>query len=475
MLDQLRSAYVAAPPALRRRLAPLVACVPVQWRYGASFWQTRSEILQAQHDASWLEQQRLKRLRQTVAAAARAPYYQSQFHHTFGGMPDIDHFTFDDLQRLPIVTKAVLRADPEALLAVAKDTADVASTSGSGGRPVTFWLDKNRGAKEFAYLTHFWSRIGFTAGKSRRAVLRGVAINGQGGKSWQWDAALQELHLSPFDFTPQNMQLYCELIEEYQIDFIHGYPSAISVLAQYMVHSGWQAPTCLKGLLPASEAIYPQQEALFDKAFGGLPIARYYGMSEKVLIAGQVGASPGDYAFEPLYGFAELVTEEGALCAVGEKGRIIGTGFVSRAMPLLRYDTEDMATLRERASRDNRWRLGVSDIAGRWNAEYLVGSGGQLVPMSAVNAHSEAYGKLHCFQLYQDTIGHVQLRVVPQHGVQLSELQPFIDELHARIGPALHFTLQQVESIAFKTDNGKRPFIDQRLDLCTYFAKVARS
>ena len=473
MLDKLRSAYAAMPPSLRRRVAPLAALVPVRYRYGQTFWQTQQRMARAQQDADWLERERLHQLRLSVQAAAKTPYYQKQLKAVFGGMPDIDGFTFEDLQRLPILSKEVLRDDPESLLSVPKSQADVGSTSGSSGRPVKFWLDKDRGAKEFAYITHFWSRIGFEVGKSRRAVLRGVAIDGgTDGKPYQWDPALLELRLSPFQFTPENMQRYCELMEEYQIEFIHGYPSAINVFANYVAHSGWQPPACFKGILPASEATMPQHIALFERAFAQSKIMKYYGMSEKVLIAAQLDGRPDDYAFEPLYGYGEIVNDAGAPCKIGETGRIIGTGFISRAMPLLRYDTEDFATLREPASRDNAWRLGVCNIIGRWDQAYLVGAGGELVPMSAVNAHTEAYAKIHFFQLLQEREGEVSVLAVPQRGVSTADLQPFIDELHSRIGGAVHFELKLVEEIAFKTENGKRPFIDQRLDLAPYLAKL---
>lgn len=472
MLDKLRSAYAAAPPSLRRRIAPLIAAVPVKYRYGRTFWNTQHDIARAQADSAWLAQERLRRLRMAVAMAAKTPYYQKQFQSVFGGIPDIDHFTFEQLARIPVLSKEVLRSDPESLLAVPKSHADIASTSGSSGRPVKFWLDKDRGAKEFAYITHFWSRIGFEVGKSRRAVLRGVAIDRADKQPYQWDPALLELRLSPFQFTPENMHRYCELFEEYQIDFLHGYPSAINVFAHYVAHSGWQPPACFKGILPASEAMLPQHHALFARAFPQARITKYYGMSEKVLIAGQIADAENDYAFEPLYGFGEIINDAGEPCALGERGRIIGTGFISHAMPLLRYDTEDSAILKQLADEANGYRLSVSGLTGRWDQQYLVGREGELIPMSAVNAHTEAYAKIHFFQLHQRREGEVSVLVVPQRGVYAEDLKPFIDELHARIGSAVHFELKLVEAIAFKTENGKRPFIHQELDLLPYMATV---
>lgn len=472
-LDTLRGWYAASPPSVRQSLGKIIALLPADLKYGDTFKTTRQNIIRAQEDSRFVEAKRLELLRELISHAANAPYYQKQFQTIFGGTPDIDSFTFEDLAKLPILTKEELRKDPESFLAKPLDTVDVASTSGSSGRPLTFYLDKNRGAKEFAYITNFWSRIGFDYRNSTRAVLRGVHFDKVDEKPWAYDAALKELRLSPFHLAPENMAKFIELMHEYQVDYIHGYPSSIIVLADYIIREQCELPKSLKGILPVSEATLPHQLARFKTAFPQGRITKYYGMSEKVLIAGQVEDDAETYDFEPLYGHAELVDGIGnVISEKGLSGRIIGTGFISMAMPLLRYDTEDIADFEHHATAENHYRFRVTHIRGRWGEEYALGHNGELTSMSAINIHSTEYGKVHIFQLYQDTPGEVAIKVVPKQGISAADLQPFCDEIQAKVGDSIRFQLELVEEIPFNTANGKRKFIDQKIDLKPYIERA---
>jgi phenylacetate-CoA ligase len=472
LLDNLRGWYAASPPAIRESLGKVIAFLPAYLKYGKTMRQTYDNALRAQHDFAFVEAERLKLLRRLIQHAVKAPYYQELFRKTYGGLPEIDSFTFEELERLPLLTKEALRADPEAFLTKPKSEVDTASTSGSSGRPLTFFLDKNRGAKEFAYIASFWSRIGFEYGKSKRAVLRGVAFDNVSEKPWQYDAALKELRLSPFHFTPENMAMFLELMEEHQVEFIHGYPSSIIVFADYIIREKAKVPSSLKGILPVSEATLPHQLDRFAKAFPQCKITKYYGMSEKVVIAGQVGDDSETYEMEPLYGHAELVNEAGEIITqAGETGRVIGTGFISMAMPLLRYDTEDIADFVHAADGDNGYRLRLKHIRGRWGEEYALGKNGELTSMSAINIHSTEYGKVHIFQLYQDEPGKVAVKVVPKPWITAEDLTPFVAEIQSKVGDTIQFTLEVVEDIPFNTSNGKRKFIDQKIDLAPYFER----
>lgn len=54
------------------------------------------------------------------------------------------------------------------------------------------------------------------------------------GKNWQWDAFKRELSCNIFDMTEENLALYCNIIEKYKPEFIHGYMSSIMVLCKHI-------------------------------------------------------------------------------------------------------------------------------------------------------------------------------------------------------------------------------------------------
>ncbi len=151
-------------------------------------------------------------------------------------------------------------------------------------------------------------------------------------------------------------------------------------------------------------------------------------------------------------------------------GRVVGTGFLSTGMPFVRYETGDTAELVAPPCEANVWRLQVRNIAPRRQPEFLVGiEGNRIVTPTIVPVHPAKFFGVSEYQFYQDTPGHCLIKVVPSEGCGASEVRPFLDEMQARVGSGISFELALVAELA-GTARGKRPFIDQRLDLALFGA-----
>ncbi len=461
--DVLRGAYVRSPARLRRLAGPILARLPVRWRYGGTYVALRKAIARSETDADFVARYHAEKLRRIVAlCVAGSAHYQRVFVSALGGAPDPERFRVEDLKRLPILTKDDVRERPEDFLAVPREQMDLVTTGGTSGVPAAFYLDRNRSPKEWAFVNHIWSKIGFEP-SDLRAVLRGVMIECVDEKPWEFDAALNELRLSPFHMAPATVDEYLRLIKSYKASFIHGYPSAIEILASRAKETAWQVPKGLRGVFPISETLFPHQRELFREAFGGAAVLPFYGLSEKSAIAGEVVDEPDTYEFEPLYGIAELVDDTGsAVVEPGHAGRVVGTGFISTGMPLLRYDTGDCGVLVAPACRKNAYRLRVRNIRSRWDQKLLVGKDGAKISIAAINIHSPAYSRVVAFQFRQDRPGAADVMVIPKEGVKIEEVAPFVHEIQQKLGASLILNLRLVEQLE-TTARGKRPLIVQHL------------
>ena len=297
-----------------------------------------------------------------------------------------------------------------------RETLDVVTTSGSSGQPLTLYLDRDRSVVEWAFLNHIWSRIGYRPGDVR-ATIRYTFAPHADERQWEYDPGLRELRMSPFHLTPNVMADCLSQIRRHRVQFLHGYPSTLLTLALHAIRSRWQPPESLRGILPISEVMYESQRRLAASAFGPLPVQPVYGLSEKVAIAGECG-EPFTYEFEPLYGITELLDDAGQPVRPGERGRVVGTGFICPSMPLVRYDTGDRAVLVEAATRENGWRLKAKNPSSRWVAEFLVGRTGALIGLTNVMWPYHAYDLMRAYQYYQDTPGIAVMHVVPLQGLQ---------------------------------------------------------
>lgn len=461
LVDAARGYYSHAPWWVRRLVGRSLAIVPLRARLGQSYFDTLGLVERGSRDPDFVREYRRDALREIISSCSASAHYSRVFAATPGGV-DAATFGEEDLARLPILQKSDVRGHLEDFVTTDVRNLDMITTGGTSGIPTEFYLDNDRGPREWAFITHIWSKGGYRPG-DRRAVLRGVWIRDAATRPWEFDPALNELRLSPFHMTPETLDLYLSLITRFSVRFIHGYPSAISILASRAIATGWDPPESLTGVLPISESMFDHQRCLCREAFPGVSILPFYGLSEKVAIAGESRTEEGVCEFEPLYGITELVDDDGvSIQTPGVRGRIVSTGLISRGMPLIRYDTDDMGTLVSPATHSNGYRLAVKGIVSRWNQSYLVGKHRELISMAAINIHSTASVSVQEVQFHQDVAGEVTIFIVARSDYRDEDIEDYVSEIQKKVGAAVVFRAEVVDEIA-TTSRGKRRLVDQRL------------
>jgi len=469
LLDVARGAYVRSPDFVRRSLAPLISLVPTRLKFGRTYGEWRKRIERARADLNWASTEHLANLRATLQRAHElSPYYRELLDRSLGAGFDLATFERADLQRLPILRKEEMRAAGEGTLTIPRGEADTGDTSGSNGeRPFTFFLDRDRSAREMAFVYDNWARVGFTEG-TPKIVLRGFGLGRDGKRTTEWEPALRELRLSVFPMTHKDVGRYLDLIDRHDVHYLYGYPSAIELMCRHMARIGRTPKMTLKGILPISEPLYAHQRKLFADVFGPVPIANFYGLSEKVLFAREMDAE-GTYEFDPLYGVAELVDETGApVTEPGREGRLVGTSLTARAQPFLRYDTEDRATLVSLPCETNGQRLRVKRIIPRRKPDFLISATGNRVVTIDFTPDDPRYFKgIEEYQFFQQSPGFCTIRYIPTTDGTEEDALRVANGLTSRTHGQITFDLQKVERLAGGRA-GKRAFIDQRLDISKY-------
>src|SRR5262249_23188269 len=171
------------------------------------------------------------------------------------------------------------------------------------------------------------------------------------------------------------------------------------------------------------------------------------------------------FEFDPLYGYTELLDDDGVPVAkVGARGRIISTGLIFDGMPFVRYDTGDTGELVEPPSKGNGYRLVVRGITPKHGTEYFIGRSGALIAIKGIisNLQGTAYG-IREYQFYQDKPGEAVVRIVPASS-GAADFTRFRELLDRKAAGELKTTVEVVEAIPV-TQRGKRKLIDQRLNV----------
>ena len=120
----------------------------------------------------------------------------------------------------------------------------------------------------------------------------------------------------------------------------------------------------LKGLLSISDQMTSDMLARIERSFS-VPARQNYGLNEIGLVAARCEA--GRYHVHTENCHVEIIADNGRACAPGEVGRLVVTGLKNWAMPLFRYDTDDLARASDGPCPCGRTLPTFLDIVGRYS------------------------------------------------------------------------------------------------------------
>lgn len=360
---------------------------------------------------------------------------------------------FDALTEIPLLSKQELLENlPEYL---PRDFDNIphyeSSTGGTSGNQLQFYLDNNSSSIEMAFMHRLWSRVGYAAWH-RKATFRGVEFpNANKGIYWQFNPVYNEMQFSPFHMSDDNLANYVEQLESFKPGFLHGYPSAIDLLASYVLRHNI-ALSGIKAILLGSESVNSMQRQRIEKAFQS-KILSWYGHTERVILAGECNHSVAYHHF-PDYGFLEILSEDGRSVAFGEKGELVGTGFWNFSLPLIRYRTEDFARLLSPVCDCGRQFDRFDEVEGRWKQEFVIGKNGSRISPAALNMHGSFFDQVIRYQYFQDRPGILEIRLMVTSNFSKEDENLVCVAYKRKVGDELEIHTIIVDEIPL-TDRGK--------------------
>jgi phenylacetate-CoA ligase len=201
------------------------------------------------------------------------------------------------------------------------------NTSGTTGMAIQFYHTDDDQVREWAAICHQWKRAGYLPGVSRRAEFRGLTSFGLLVEKFPQQNMIR---CSILNLKKQHIIYYAEEIRKNKIDFYHGYPSAIYLLASEIIHNKIDFPQP-KAVLLASEIVYDWQVAQIQKAFPNTFIYSHYGCAERTVLAGWC-EHRREYHVLPQYGLVEIDEKN---------SEIIGTNLYNSVNGFVRYRMTD--------------------------------------------------------------------------------------------------------------------------------------
>ena len=401
----------------------------------ASQWWPRQRILD-------LQLKRLQALLQDVAV--HVPYYRELFARA--GFDPAAVRSVADLQALPFLTKAEIRAHSDALRA--DNAAGLArfNTGGSSGEPLIFFIGTERVTHDVAAkwrATRWWDvDIG-----DREIVVWGspIELGTQDRVRLVRDALMRTELLPAFEMSDAKVDGFIARIRERRPKMLFGYPSAISHIALRAEQRGVRLDDLgVKVVFCTSERLYDHQRETISRLFG-CPVANGYGGRDAGFIAHECPSGNMHITAEDIV--VEIIDEAGRGLPPGQAGEIVVTHLATRDYPFIRYRTGDIGTLGEDACPCGRGLPILKDIQGR-STDFVVAEDGTVLHGLSLIYILRDIPAVRAFKIVQETRSHTRALIVPEAGANTEGLDATVIEgFRRRLGAGVEVSVEFVESI----------------------------
>lgn len=370
----------------------------------------------------------------------RRAYDKSPFYYrlyTEAGIKKEDIKCLEDIKKLPVITKDMVKKYAQEMLTVPKWQVMVGHTSGTTGTPLTVYSSWPSIWWNQAYTYSARLRNGFKYGQPLVSLRGNLDRNTMHMKVH----VSNTLYLSSYCINKDTIKTYYDVIIKHKPVAIEGYPSSLYTLSLCMSEAGLKLD--IPVTFTSSETLLDYQRILIEKQLG-TEIYDNFGMTEQTIYLQEAFNHQGYYEL-PGYSINEYL-EEGEIC----------TSLTNEAFPLIRYRSNDIIELAELDAEHPQ--IMVKSVEGRKEDFLLCKDGGRIQRLDFIfkGVNHVRYG-----QLVQEKNGFLNVNIVPDFGFSKLDEKSIENNVIERIGKDnIDFKINQIrESDLVYTKRGKFKFL----------------
>jgi len=417
----------------------------------------------------WLSREAIERLQMDKLQALlqianeHSPWHAERILASGIDLAASRNLTFDDLRRLPTMSKADASANRDRIAwKGVPGGAFLYTTGGSSGQPLIFYFGKKRQAADTAsrMRARRWWKVEVG---DPEVFLWGapVELNKTDLIKKIRDRLFNQLLLNAFDMSESKMSDYLKIIQSFNPACIYGYASSLSLLASY-AKSQNRIPELprLKVVCTTGEPLFPEQRALIEEVFDK-PVSNEYGCRDGGLIALESPQRQMVVNSESL--IVEILDDNGASVAPSEIGEVVITNLCSDAQPFIRYRTGDMARKTDDLCITGHGLHVISEIMGR-STDFVIRPDGAIMHALAVIYVLRAIEGVYEFKIIQLSTNLMEVMVVPSSTWQEGAKDEIVKQLQNRMGRDVTIEVNIVDKIPLEA-SGKYRYVVSHVPL----------
>lgn len=426
------------PPPMGKFLAH----VPYSWRLGPVYGETRRDI--GKFDQLSFEERKIQ-ITERFKSILTYAYRNNEFYRNLCWQKEFDPYavrTFEDIQKVPIVTRADLRDVEINNRSQRQIGRMLINTGGTSGEPLSFYIDRHAFAREWAHMHSIWSVADYRT-TDLKLTFRGKNL---GRSPLRYNAVHNEYLVN--GYCPPKIQAESIKAIAQKVRFIHGYPSSIYEFVRFCAEENPKILELLRSnlkavLLGSEYPVFIYRDLIEEKL--RVQTISWYGHSEMAALAYE----SEKYVYVPFqtYGYCEAVPDG--------KGnyRLVGTSYYNRVSPFIRYDTGDLII-----PVFDGGLLASFRIASGRVGEFVEDLHGRRISLTALifGRHHKIFNTARFVQIKQEEPGRATIFVVlpKNHGLEDNDVSAGFDLSNV----AIDFSFETRES-PIRSPSGKVPLL----------------
>lgn len=330
MMSGLQKIYDNSPIFIQNIMTSVKGISNKKARYGKEYYNYRKFLKQFDE---WSLKAKLEYQRKELLDFIKYAYENSRFYRELYKDIDISGInTVEDLKKLPIVTKEMLRENIETCMVKNNEPHIMGKTGGTTGKSLTVLMHNKDLMRRMAMLDHFKAKAGFEHLKMKRATFNGKHIVPPKQKAkvfWRYNSACKQMIYSSFHITEDNMKYYVEGLNKFKPHAIDGFFTSMCDIAGYIERHAIKLDFTPVAIFPTSETLTKEGRALLERVF-------------KCKVYDQYASSEGaPFVCECEKQVLHVELASGVFEKYGDNDEVLVTSFTTHGTPLIRYAIGD--------------------------------------------------------------------------------------------------------------------------------------
>jgi phenylacetate-CoA ligase len=437
---------------LKQAAKSAVSMIPSQWIMDSEFRRLYRWLQQTQ----WLPLEELQQIqRQKLLALMchvyeKVPYYREIMKQRQLKPSDFDRL--ESLKLLPPLSKQDVKVHSQELLATdwQKWKPMKARSGGTTGNPLEIWVGRRAWNMEWAQHWRFFHWAGYRF-NDLCLVIRPMPL-ATNEDIWYFNARTKQVVYIGGSLSIDRMAAIFDKMRESKAPILLTYPSVLRSLSRFALANDVKVPK-FRAIITSSETFLREDRCLAQQVFDS-PIFDWYGQGEHVTMAAQ--CQHGNYHLGMEYSITETNCD-------GSAGCLIGTCLDNYAMPMIRYQTDDLVSeICTAPCGCGRQLAYLRWVEGKHGDVVITPSGAHIIPSVLYQCVFDL-PQIGGVQFIQEDVDYVRVLVVPAANYTEHEHALLRKRLEAVFaGENMHVDIEPVDAIE-PTGRGKHPLVIRKV------------